>query len=240
MFTAAELRQQIRHAVDPNGDQLPLLDTLSETDKDAWVQMLGAGAAAQWDELRSLQQSYQGLLASMQDALEVLVPRGWAPFQMDSDATVEAIRLVRAGDPAAADQMLAGQWEHEGAWRTKRICDRVRTMGAGARQHDLEFLFQHRARLLLKAKDHHEAGRYEASIPIVHAQMEGIVMDVAAGKKVFYQRNLQGRPRQPLAVDHRRSMSTCAADHLRRERGRHPSGRLSLPPRCRSRTRTGL
>ena len=39
-----------------NGDQLPLPDALSETDKDAWVQMLGAGAAAQWDELGSLQQ----------------------------------------------------------------------------------------------------------------------------------------------------------------------------------------
>lgn len=204
MFTAAELRQQIRHAVDPNGDQLPLLDALVETDKDAWVQMLGSGAAAQWDELRSLQQNYQGLLASMQDALEVLVPRGWAPFHMDSAATVEAIRLVRAEDPAVADQLLAGQWERGGAWRTKRICDRVRTMGAGARQRDLEVLFEQRARLLLKAKDHHEAGRYEASIPILHAQMEGIVMDVAAGKKFFTKAASKASladPRQLITVE---------------------------------------
>lgn len=35
----------------------------------------------------------------MQICVEVLLPRGWAPFHMDSAATVEAIRLVRAGDP---------------------------------------------------------------------------------------------------------------------------------------------
>jgi hypothetical protein len=184
-FSPDELREQIRHAVDPEGEQRRFLEAIDVTGADAWVQLLGRGAATQWSQLRALSRDYTRLLATMQDALQVLVPRGWAPFQMDSAATLAAIRLVGDGDPEAADQLLAGQWEGEGAWRTKRLCDRVRTMGSGARQRDLETLFQQRARLLLKAKDHHEAGRYDASIPILHAQMEAIVVDVTAGKKFF-------------------------------------------------------
>lgn len=184
-FSPDELRQQIRRAVDPQGEQQVFLNAIEETDADDWVRLLGDGAAAQWGQLRVLGRDYTHLLASMQDALEFLVPRGWAPFQMDSAATKDAIRLVVGGDLETADQLLAAQWEGDGSWRTKRVCDRVRTMGAGARQHDFEGLFKQRARLLLKAKDHHQAGRYDASVPILQAQMEGIVMDVTGGKKFF-------------------------------------------------------
>lgn len=184
-FSPDELREQIRHAVDPNGEQRLFLEAIDDTDADAWVRLLGQSAATQWSQLQALSRDYTRLLAEMQAALQVLVPRGWAPFQMDSAATRDAIRLVGEGDPEAADRLLAEQWEGRGSWRTKRVCDRVRTMGAGARQRELESMFQQRARLLLKAKDHHEAGRYDASIPILHAQMEGIVMDVTAGKKFF-------------------------------------------------------
>jgi hypothetical protein len=45
-----------------------------------------------------------------------------------------------------------------------------------------------RRRLLLKAVEHHEAGAYEASIPIVLAQIEGLTADVTGGKLFFSRR----------------------------------------------------
>lgn len=187
-FSAQELRAQVHAAVDPTGEQTTLLDAVAGTDKQTWIQILGAEAGRQWDELSAHRSSYTALLTSMQDALELLVPSGWAPFQMDSAAVTAAIEHARSGDVVGADELLARQWEGEGAWRTKRVCDRVRTMGAGARQHDYEALFRERARLLMKAKQHHEAGSYEASIPILHGQMEGLVIDVAGGAKFFTKR----------------------------------------------------
>lgn len=185
---AADLRRQIRDAVDPDGEQSALLDAIGETRPGGWMRLLGTRAAEQWDHLRLLKRDHDALLDSIQDALEVLVPRGWAPFQMKTDTVQTAVQLVKAGEGDTADAVLSGQWEGDDAWRTKRICDRVRSMGSGARQTDLEALFHERARLLAKAKQHHENGSYEASIPILHAQMEGIVMDVAAGKKFFTKR----------------------------------------------------
>lgn len=70
----------------------------------------------------------------------------------------QAIELVRSGNTEAADDLLAGQWDGEGSWRTKRVCERVRVMGAGFRQDELENLFRERARLLVRAREHHEAG----------------------------------------------------------------------------------
>ena len=58
-------------------------------------------------------------------------------------------------------------------------------MWSGYGDRDTEALFAARARLLDLASAHHAAGRYDASIPIVHAQMEGITIDVAEGLKLF-------------------------------------------------------
>ena len=52
-------------------------------------------------------------------------------------------------------------------------------MAAGEGQPEYHALFKELACLILKAKEHHEAGRYDASIPLIQNQMEGIVMDVA-------------------------------------------------------------
>jgi hypothetical protein len=96
---------------------------------------------------------------------------------------VRAVDVAAAGREEEADEMLAGQWQGEGAWRLKRVCQRVEVMGAS--DDELNRLFRQRARLLGLAMDHHLAGRYDASIPLLQAQLEGIVMDVTGGKKFF-------------------------------------------------------
>lgn len=182
------LREQIRKAVDPSGEQFRMIEAVEGSPElPEWLTVLHEGLAEQWAQLGGHTAEYRLLLTGMEDALRFLVPRGWAPFRMDSGAVAEAIRLIKDGQGDAADELLADQWDGEGSWRTKQVWSRVSVLGAGEGQSDYHALFQERARLLRKAKEHHEAGNYEASIPLMQNQMEGIVMDVAGGRKFFTQ-----------------------------------------------------
>lgn len=182
------LREQIRRAVDPSGQQFALIEAVeSSPELPGWLASVQEGLAEQWAQLGGLSAEYRQLLNALEEALGVLVPRGWAPFHMDSSAVNQAVLLVRAGRGDNADELLADQWAGAGSWRTQQVFARVSVMGAGEGQHDYHSLFKERARLILKAKEHHEAGRYDASIPLIQNQMEGIVMDVAADKKFFTQ-----------------------------------------------------
>lgn len=177
------LREQIRHAIDPTGEQLPLIDVINSLpEMPGWMRFLTSTVGRQFQEAKQLGRESQRLVSSMEEALECLVPRGWAPFNMPTATVDQAVVLVRAGQAEQADELLAAEWD---GWRIGRICARVSTMGAGHRQRDYEELFHQRARLLKLAREHHLQGRFDASIPIVHAQMEGIVMDVGDGKKFF-------------------------------------------------------
>lgn len=184
-FSRDDLLGQIRAAIDPDGQQSAFLDAFDAADRSQWLTLLFPQGATVVHEFRAHIDKYRRLQESTLEALTYLVPLGWAPFYMKTAAVEQAVDLARAGDAAAADKLLADQWDGEGSWRTKRVCDRVRGMGAGFRQDDYVQLFQQRARLLMKAHEHHGAGRYEASIPIIHAQMEGIVIDVTGGRKFF-------------------------------------------------------
>lgn len=182
------LREQIRRAVDPSGQHFALIEAVeSSPELPEWLASVKEGLAEQWAQLGGLGAEYRQHLHAMEEALGVLVPRGWAPFHMDTNAVNQAVLLVRAGCGDDADELLADQWEGEGSWRTEQVFSRVSVMGAGEGQLEYHALFKERARLILKAKEHHEAERYDASIPLIQNQMEGIVMDVASDKKFFTQ-----------------------------------------------------
>lgn len=201
--TARELRTQVREAIDPTGEQFALLDAVDQVPRlPRWVSVLAKGLNATWSDLADHGVRYRALLEDMEESLRVLVPRGWAVFQMDTGEVRRAVAMVEEGRVDEADEVLADQWEDAGAWRTKRVCDRVDSLGVA--EPGYNEMFRQRARLLRKAKDHHEAGRYEASVPLIHAQMEGIVMDVAEGRKFFTKGNQRANvvdPKQLVAVE---------------------------------------
>lgn len=182
------LRAQIRCAVDPTGKRFELIEAIeSSPELPAWLSTLKEGLSEQWAQLGGLSAEYRTRLKSLEDALRLLVPRGWAPLHMDTASVSQAVKLVRAGRGDEADELLSDQWEGKGSWRTRQVYSRVSVLGAGEGQPGYHGLFKERARLILKAKEHHEAGRYEASIPLLQNQMEGIVADVAKGKNFFSQ-----------------------------------------------------
>lgn len=181
---ARSVREQVWGAADPTGQTRSLINAAVHGPAvPTWFSVLGGGITEAWNGLRAHGVEYQALLGRIEEALEVVVPHGWAVMQMDSKPLAEAVRLAKSGRTAEADHLLADQWDGAGAWRTRRVCDRVRVMGAG--EEELTTIFIERARLLRLAKGHHDEGRYEASIPLLQAQMEGIVMDVAGGQKFF-------------------------------------------------------
>lgn len=186
MEESRSIRDQIRQVVDPEGHHQMIADLVSGTGQStAWLNILSQSIGQDREKLSQMGSEYRRLLKSMEDALELLVPRGWAPLRMDSQVVDQAIDLIRNGKEDEADNLLADQWEGDGAWRTNSVHAKVSVLGAGERQDQYHQIFRDRARLVLKAKEHHEAGNYEASIPLIHAQMEGIVMDVAGGKKFY-------------------------------------------------------
>jgi len=185
--TGKSIREQLWDAVDPDGSQRAVLDAAVLMGRaPGWLQLLGRSLDASWTQMADLGMEQAALMDSMEAAVSVLVPRGWAVMHMDKAAVSAAVSAVREGHDDEADDLLAGQWEGDGEWRIKRVGQRVRSMAAA--DEELNALFRERARLLDCAAEHHLAGRYEASVPLLLAHIEGIVIDVTEGKKYFTKR----------------------------------------------------
>ena len=182
------IRDQLWDAADPDGSRRNLLDGAAALGRaPAWLQQLSRSLDVSWTQLADFGTEHAALMDSMEAAVRVLVPRGWAVMHMDTAAVTAAVADVRDGRPDEADDLLAGQWEGNGEWRVKRVGQRVRSMCAT--DEELNFLFRERARLLDCAAEHHLAGRYDASVPLLLAHIEGIVIDVTEGKNFFTKRS---------------------------------------------------
>lgn len=179
------IREQLWHAVDPTGENRALINAAVHDSPEVpdFLRRIGVDVGESWGRLAGVGAQYRKSIEGIEAAIRILGPRGWSVITMDTEAVHRAVRAAQAGREDEADELLADQWEADGAWRLKRICDRVGVMGAN--DPELHRLFRERARLLGLARDHHLAGRYDASIPLLQAQLEGIVIDVTGGKKFF-------------------------------------------------------
>lgn len=178
------IRNQLWRAADPTGEQRALIDAAAVVGRaPTWLQRLGLSLDASWTRLADLGTEQVALIDSMESAVSLLVPRGWAIMHMDTAAVKDAVAAVQGGRPEEADDLLSAQWEGEADWRIRRVGKRVRSMAVA--DEELNALFRERARLLDLAAEHHLAGRYDASVPLLLAHIEGIVMDVTGGKKYF-------------------------------------------------------
>lgn len=135
-------------------------------------------------ELTRLVNAPQELIGGMTEAILIFAPVGWAP---SSRAPVEpykqAIQIYR--DTQSLEQAEAVLLE---AWNEpNRLLWALKPLGSlGAAHVPLKDMFWRRSLLVDKALKHHVAGAYEASVPIVLAQIDGIVWDLTDGKVGFY------------------------------------------------------
>jgi hypothetical protein len=117
----------------------------------------------------------------MTQAVVLFTPLGWAPL---SRAPVEIYREAlavyrRTGSVDEAEQRLLEGWNQDD-WLRFAVLP-LQAVGAG---HDeLYPISLERWRLVGKALDHHRNGAYEASVPIVPAQVDGICQDLVGSKE---------------------------------------------------------
>jgi hypothetical protein len=173
-------------------------ELLRRVDKDGELRPLTEGFAAvlryrvgRWlierfgvdsTSLGSLIEETRQLPNQMARHVLLFAPLGWAPSGLEPhDVYVNATELYeRTQDPRAAEAILVRGWNAADSLRLflKRI------YGFAHQFEPLRRTFFRRGELIDKALEHHAAGHYEASVPIVLAQIDGIVLDVT-GKPFF-------------------------------------------------------
>lgn len=120
------------------------------------------------------------LLSSASEAHVHLIPRGWGISMLSEQKVQEAVECYLADEDMAGDRILMASFNEV---LLRRIVNQVGAIGS--KNLELRTHFGQRWRLLDKAKEHHLAQRYDASVPILLAQIEGLVVDLSEGKTFF-------------------------------------------------------
>ena len=183
---AKSLEERLADALDPNGSTRV---TVAAVNAIVGNPTLAQFLKAQGFDIETVVRSNAQMESIAQvaaEAIRVFAPLGWAPSgAMPVPDYTEALRVFAVDGPDAAEQILLAAWDNE--HRLRRPIQQISSMGQpDKRLHDL---FWRRSRLLSKAFDHHQVGAFEASVPILLAQIEGFVVDVADGKLFFSRRN---------------------------------------------------
>lgn len=111
-----------------------------------------------------------------------LASLGWAPCGLlPVGDYVKAGRVLDGQGVGASDEFVADAWAESGMLPS--VLARVAALGAGV-DRAIEVISAHRADLVNVAWRCHAEGAFDASIPIVLAQVEGICFD-ASGKAFF-------------------------------------------------------
>lgn len=179
------LEQRLAEAIDPGGETRNLIRAFDAVTRvpgvKQWMRSRGV-------DVNALVTARTGLEASQRviaEAIRVFAPLGWAPSgAMPLSDYTTALQVLASDGQDAAEQVLVEAWDdgHRLKWAVLQLGN------LGKPDRHYQELFQQRAALLTKAYEHHEAGAYEASIPIVLAQIEGFVID-ATGGKLFFSRD---------------------------------------------------
>lgn len=175
---ADEIYAEVLDALDGDGalgEVLQLADTLAPLSRALPMAGQIVGAAGQ---IRSK-------LGTMARAHQLLSSLGWGIVNTSTTILAEAIGFADRGDISGADEVLAECWDRR---KLDTVVKRVKHIGSA--DASLAAIGRQRWRLLRKAEDHHLEKRYEASVPIVLAQIEGIIADVHEGK-LFFSRHAQ-------------------------------------------------
>jgi hypothetical protein len=133
----------------------------------------------------------QGLIRQQQEIVDetiymftILASNGWAPSGiMPSSAVRSSLEVYRAtADIEAAERAFLEGWDQVVQYQIG--LNTVKTLGAG--WPPLQDISRARWKLLAAALDFHFNSQYVASVPIVLAQIDGIVQDATENKLNFF------------------------------------------------------
>jgi len=141
------------------------------------------------DQMGDVIAQHERLIGITAGAIRMFASQGWAPTaNMPVDLYGNALKVLeRTQSIADADKVLVEGWQDSFfmnyGWR--------RIFSFGSEDPAYNSLFRARGRLIEKAMQHHGHEAYEAAIPIVLAQIEGLTVDATGGKLFFSKK--QGR-----------------------------------------------
>jgi len=163
----------------PTSEDLAIWRTIVNDPISFWTLRTLAGDVV--DEMPRLLAEEKELVVTVARAIKVFARHGWAAsFRMPIPAVKEALRAYDSGAPwTDVEQVLHDGWSESAS--LDRLSVQVGAMGAA--DDELWAVSKQRARLIQAAWSHHTSGAFEASIPIVLAQVDGIVADATTSDK---------------------------------------------------------
>jgi len=199
------LREQIEQAMDPGGEMKTVTQAFAVLAGNRFTRLGLRAVGVDVDRIAALENDRARLVEQAEAIMAALVSLGWAvPQYVPAPTLLAAVTALAEGDEAEADRILRDALSD--GFALNRAVAQVGSMGSA--DPGYAALFAQRRRLLIKAKEHHEAGAYEAAIPIVLAQIEGITADVTDSKLFFSRR----ADRQADVVDE--SLLAAVPGHL--------------------------
>lgn len=190
-----ELERDIFRRLDPGGDLGEMLR--------AFAPLIGSRLGRGFlrfvnvdvNDMERLTEEPHLLVRNMTDSILIFTPIGWAPSsRVPINSYIDALAQYRRNhDLAEAEAILVESWN-----KSNRLRISLKPLtGLGAGHESLQSKFRLRWRLIDKALCHHEAGAYEASVPIVLAQVDGIVWDLTQQRAGFF----YGKGQESFLVD---------------------------------------
>lgn len=122
------------------------------------------------------------------EAIGFFAPLGWAMGERwHLQGTVRALKLAAEGaESHELDEVITSTWNTENQIWLHHAATPIRRWSNS--HHPFKQVLWDRATLIEKAIAHHEAGAYEASIPILQAQIDGLSRDLT-GQSFFSKAN---------------------------------------------------
>jgi len=186
-----DLEDRIFARLDPGGELGTLLSAFRALTGNALgrgLLTLLADGEVDLDTFAAADNQIQALVSGMARSIAVFTPLGWAPTKVAPVPVYEEALATydQTNSAAVAEQILVDGWNADGglALRLRRL------LNFGRGDDHWTRIFRDRYTLVQKALMHHCNGAYEASVPIVLAQADGIVLDLT-GKQLFSRRQAE-------------------------------------------------
>lgn len=186
------LQREILRRLDSTGEFTQLLEVFKPVMRSRVARWVISRLGVDVRDLDDALSQSDGLLGSMAQSIIFFAPHGWAPSgQVPAEIYESALQVFRSAESIEdAEAHLVEGWN--AGDRLLWMLKRVKTLGVG--EEDLRSIAHERARLLDKALEHHRAGAYEASVPIVLAQIDGVVHDFTDPPISFFSQKMPSAP----------------------------------------------
>ncbi len=167
------LERELLRRLDPGGEMGQLLRAFDSGLGPGHWRALGILAGT---DIEALVIQVKNLFSTTAGAILAFAPLGWAPtLRNPTDVYARAWRAYeQTGSTEEVERELLDGWNRGDALRFAVLP--ISVLGAGDDRY--RPIAEERWRLTQKALAHHQAGNYDASVPLVLAQVEGIVQDL--------------------------------------------------------------